>query len=109
MSKVGKRYFINARDSLGADSQETDPLYKFTPFYIHYDARMKFLHGVFYHVLNPSVFDFGAEYDFSTGNFHSFSTEHGPLDYYILLCRHESGDGAGVATAALPNLPGILS
>lgn len=56
---------------------------------------------MFYNTLNPSVFDFAAEHDFSTGNFHSFSTEHGPLDYYVLLGT-DADDG-------LPTVPGIVS
>ncbi|CAO1637203.1 unnamed protein product [Parajaminaea phylloscopi] len=104
LNKIDKRYVIDGRDSLGADLRETDPFYKITPFYIHYDAASRFWYGIYYNTLNPSVFDFGAEHDFSTGNFHSFSTEHGPLDYYVLLDTH-----ASQRRSTPPSLPGIVS
>lgn len=103
MNKVGKRYIIDGRDSLAADPQETDPYYKLAPFIATYDSAARFWHGVYYNTLNPCIFDLGAEHDFSTGNFHSFSTEHGPLDYYVML------GSSSEEQAAKPDLSGIVS
>lgn len=58
---------IDGRDSLGCDPEETDPLYKLTPFYLTFNKASNFWHGIYYNTLNPSIFDFGAEHDFSTG------------------------------------------
>lgn len=110
LEKLGKRYVIDGRDSLAADPEETDPYYKLTPFYLTHDrgnangdGRGSFWHGIYYNTLNSSIFDFGAEHDFSTGDFHSFATEHGPLDYYVLLGTTQDD------AMAPPDLPGIVT
>lgn len=83
--KDGKRYFIDARDSLAADPQDTDPLYKLCPFYLHFNKLTQFWYGLYYNTFSPSTFDFSGEHDFATGQFRSFSTNSGPLDYYLLV------------------------
>lgn len=98
MMKDGKRYLVDARDSLAADPQDTDPLYKLCPFYLHFNKRTRFWYGLYYNTLSPSIFDFSGEHDFATGQFRSFSTDLGPLDYYLLL----GNDG-------MNSLPSIVS
>ncbi|CEH11850.1 alpha-glucosidase [Ceraceosorus bombacis] len=105
MMKAGKRYIIEGRDSLAADPEETDPLYKLCPFYSVYNAETRFWYGLYYNTLSPSIFDLGGEHDFSTGNFRSFSAEQSPLDYYVLLGSHELSGNARLR----PSLPGIVS
>lgn len=88
-----------------------DPLYKLCPFYLTYNRSSNFWHGLYYNTLNPSVFDFGAEHDFSTGNHRSFSTEHGPLDYYLMVGEN-SGSGLSSITSQFsrlvtPHCPGV--
>lgn len=73
---------------------------KLCPFYTVFNRHLGQWYGLYYNTLSPSVFDFGGEHDFSTGDFRSFSVEHGPLDYYMLL-----GDGDSPS----PSLPGIVS
>jgi alpha-glucosidase len=107
MMKDGKRYLMDARDSLAADPQETDPLYKLCPFYLHYHRKTDFWYGLFYNTLSPSIFDFSGEHDFATGEFRSFSAESGPLDYYLLLGTDDDGDSQRENTR--PTLPSIIS
>lgn len=110
LDKTGKRYTIDGRDSLAADPTATDPLYKLCPFYMRYDAKRHFAYGLYYNTLNPCVFDFGAEHDFSTGDFDSFSCEHGPLDYYLLLGDDEPGvQSAGTVPAILSQLARLVT
>ncbi|PWN52271.1 hypothetical protein IE53DRAFT_312426, partial [Violaceomyces palustris] len=104
MMKVGKRYTLEARDSLGYDPEETDPLYKVCPFLTIYNPSLRFWVGIYYNTLSPSVVDLGAEHDFSTGNFRSFSVENGPLDYYVLLGGDEEGE-RDPSQGPVPTLP----
>ncbi|PRP78004.1 polyamine transporter 3, partial [Planoprotostelium fungivorum] len=87
LMKGGKRYTIDSRDSLGYDPEETDPLYKICPFYTIHDSQKNTWTGLYYNTLVPSIIDLGAEHDFSTGNFRSYTVENGPLDYYVLAPR----------------------
>ncbi|MCO5589851.1 hypothetical protein L7F22_043820 [Adiantum nelumboides] len=106
MMKDGKRYIMEARDSLGADPQDTDPLYKICPYYLHYNRKSDLWFGLYYNTLVPSIFDFSGEHDFATGQFRSFSAERGPLDYYMLL-----GDDGQLANKAeiRPKVANIIS
>ncbi|CAO1637799.1 unnamed protein product [Sympodiomycopsis kandeliae] len=104
LDKTGSRYTIDGRDSLAADPTSTDPLYKLCPFYTRYNSDTKFVYGIYYNTLNPSTFDFGAEHDFSTGDFDVFSVEHGPLDYYVLL-----GHQNHPSEAVRPTIPAIIT
>jgi alpha-glucosidase len=85
MMKTGKRYVVDARDSLSYDVEETDPLYKLHPFYMLHNSTTKHWYGMYYNSLQPGVAEFGAEHDFSTGFSHYYSPEQGALDYYVLL------------------------
>ncbi|UZJ56955.1 hypothetical protein CBS101457_006275 [Exobasidium rhododendri] len=114
MMKDGKRYHMDARDSLAADPLETDPLYKLCPFYLHFNQRSGFWYGLYYNTLSPSVFDFSGEHDFATGEFRSFSAESGPLDYYLLLggesgTEEERIEGRRQITRGKPSLPSIVT
>lgn len=81
------------------------------PFTIQYNARTRFWYGLYYNTLSPSIFDLGAEHDFSTGNWRSFTAEHGPLDYYLLLGEDDVLEkGVRIARAPVaPNVPAIVS
>ena len=65
--------------------------------------------GLYYNSLQPSVADFGAEHDFSTGNFRSFSIENGPLDYYALLGASSISNKTASGPAPKPRLRDIVS
>lgn len=106
MMKDGKRYIMEARDSLGADPQDTDPLYKICPYYLHYNRNSDLWFGLYYNTLVPSIFDFSGEHDFATGQFRSFSAERGPLDYYMLLGDDGTLDGNAYSR---PNVASIVS
>ncbi|KDN51434.1 glycoside hydrolase family 31 protein [Tilletiaria anomala UBC 951] len=102
MLKTGKRYILDARDSLAYDVEETDPLYKLCPFYLLYNSSTNFWLGMYYNSLAPSVADFGAEHDFSTGDSRSFSIEQGALDYYVLLGASSFDSQSDVQARASP-------
>lgn len=99
LNKLGQRFLLDGRDALAADPTVTDPLYKLYPFYLRHDASRKHWMGIYYDTLNPCIFDFGAEHDFSTGNYHYFTSEHGPLDYYLLLGDDDNGRLPGTASS----------
>ena len=65
--------------------------------------------GLYYNSLQTSVADFGAEHDFSTGNFRSFSIENGPLDYYALLGASSISNKTASGPAPKPRLRDIVS
>ncbi len=72
-------------------------------------------YGMYYNSLQPTVADFGAEHDFSTGNFRSFSVENGPIDYYVLLGASSLQAGSTqplsiiATTPAKPRLRDVIS
>ena len=65
--------------------------------------------GMYYNSLVPSVADFGAEHDFSTGSFRSFSIEQGALDYYVLMGSSSISQDGSRGRVARPQLRDIVS
>ncbi|KZT44248.1 hypothetical protein SISSUDRAFT_1057221 [Sistotremastrum suecicum HHB10207 ss-3] len=93
--KNGRRFTMEAKDSLCYGMESGDPLYKITPFYVVYNRSLKLWHGIFYNNLSDSSFDMGAESDAVFGSSRTYKAKCGPLDYYVLI-----GDGT---------LPSILT
>jgi alpha-glucosidase len=82
INRWGKRFRNSPIDALGYDSQNTDPLYKDIPFFIHFDRESKRAHGIFFDNFFKKTFDFGKER--KPGLYYYMSAEAGEANYYVL-------------------------
>lgn len=48
---------------MGYDAETSDPLYKFSPFYINLSLRTKKAYGVYYNNFSNTTIDLGQEMD----------------------------------------------
>ena len=75
---------------MGYDAENTDPLYKFLPFYITYNREHRASFGLFYDIYCDSAIDFGKEMDNYHGPYRYFTTtvdnasSFSNLDYYFI-------------------------
>lgn len=89
--KTGPGLCLNERsfklatsDSMGYNSERTDPLYKHIPWYIGLTKDGK-AYGVFYNTAALGSLDFACEIDALWGSFTCFKSEAAlPLEYYII-------------------------
>ena len=69
LCKTGRRLRLGAVDAMGYDARRTDPLYKYMPWYITYDAERDCAFGILYDTVAPGVLDLGREIDAFMGPF----------------------------------------
>ncbi len=77
----GKRFRNEPLDALGYNSENTDPLYKDIPFFIHLERETKMAHGIFFDNFFDKFFDFGKER--KPTPYYYFGAEQGELNYYF--------------------------
>ncbi|VBB05792.1 Hypothetical protein LUCI_1003 [Lucifera butyrica] len=84
LNKQRRRMRMHNVDTIGYDSELTDPLYKHIPFYIKLNSTNKVACGLFYHNSYDSVFDMGCE---RSGYWHKYSyfcADGGELDVFFI-------------------------
>ncbi|MBU3075207.1 glycoside hydrolase family 31 protein [Clostridium estertheticum] len=84
INKSKRRMRMNNVDTLGYDSQRSDPLYKHIPFYIKLNKINKIACGLFYNNSYSSIFDMGCERSGYWDKYSYFSTEGGELDLFFM-------------------------
>ncbi len=82
INRWGRRFRNAPIDALGYDSEQTDPLYKDIPFFIHLDKVSKQAHGIFFDNFHEKFFDFGRERKPSP--YYYFGASGGELNYYFI-------------------------
>lgn len=85
LDKSGRRYRMDCHDALGYDAEQSDPLYKFWPFYIARPADGEVSYGLFYDNPTNCTFDLGCAFDNYHSYFSSYEAVCGDLDYTVLL------------------------
>ncbi|RUP45835.1 galactose mutarotase-like domain-containing protein [Jimgerdemannia flammicorona] len=81
----GRRFRLERLDCMGYDAEKTDPLYKFSPFYITLSKDTGLAHGIYYNNISKTTVDLGNEIDALWGPYRYYHAEAGPLDYYIIF------------------------
>ncbi len=84
INKAKKRMRMNNMDTLGYNSELTDPLYKHIPFYIKLDKTNAIASGLFYNNSYESTFDMGCERSGYWDKYSYFSTEGTDLDLFFM-------------------------
>lgn len=84
LNKAGRRMRMVNMDTLGYDSEASDPLYKHFPFYITYLPDLDIAYGLLYDNLATTVFDIGQEIDGFRGDYRYYQAMDGDLDYYLI-------------------------
>lgn len=84
INKTKRRMRMNNVDTLGYDSERTDPLYKHIPFYIKLDKKTNVATGMFYHNSYESIFDMGCERSGYWNKYSYFCTDGGDLDLFFI-------------------------
>lgn len=84
LDKYGRRMRMTDLDALGYSAKESDPLYKFIPFYITFIPSLNIAYGLFYDNLSNSIFDMGQELDNYYGLYHYYQADAGDIDYTLI-------------------------
>ncbi|MFC7393047.1 TIM-barrel domain-containing protein [Scopulibacillus cellulosilyticus] len=84
LNKKNRRMRMHNVDTIGYDSEYTDPLYKHIPFYIKFNNRNNIASGVFYHNSYDSVFDMGCERSGYWNKYSYFCADGGELDVFFI-------------------------
>lgn len=84
LNKKNRRMRMHNVDTIGYDSQHTDPLYKHIPFYIKFNGNAGLATGMFYHNTHDSIFDVGCERSGYWPKYSYFSADGGELDYFFM-------------------------
>ncbi|MCB9450427.1 MAG: DUF5110 domain-containing protein [Anaerolineaceae bacterium] len=84
LDKTGRRMRMVNMDTLGYDSETSDPLYKHFPFYITFLPQLNIAYGLLYDNLATTTFDMGAEIDAFRGDYRYYQAAGGDLDYYFI-------------------------
>lgn len=84
LNKYKKRLRMYSCDTIGYDSEKTDPLYKHIPFFIKRDARQNLVCGVFYDSTAQGVLDMGCERSGYWEPYGYFCCDEGDIDCYII-------------------------
>ena len=84
LNKKNRRMRMHNVDTIGYDSELTDPLYKHIPFYIKLNSRDNIASGLFYHNSYDSVFDMGCERSGYYNKFSYFCADGGELDIFFI-------------------------
>lgn len=84
LNKYGRRMRMYSCDTMGYNSETTDPLYKHIPFFIKKDAGRGLCCGVFYDCPRQGVMDMGCERSGYWPRYGLVSFDGGDLDYYVI-------------------------
>lgn len=84
INKKKRRMRMHNVDTIGYDSEYTDPLYKHIPFYIKYNNSNSIASGIFYHNSHDSVFDMGCERSGYWNKYSYFCADGGELDVFFI-------------------------
>ena len=80
-----RRFRLECCDALGYNSQKTDPLYKFVPYYLTLNTSSKHAYGLFYDTLSSGSMDLGCGKDALWGFYRSYRSQQKSLDYYVFF------------------------
>ncbi|CAG7644305.1 Oligosaccharide 4-alpha-D-glucosyltransferase [Paenibacillus solanacearum] len=84
LNKKKRRLRMHNVDTIGYDSEHTDPLYKHIPFYIKFNGETQAATGLFYHNSHDSVFDMGCERSGYWNKYSYFCADGGELDLFFM-------------------------
>lgn len=84
LNKFKKRLRMYNCDTLGYDSEKTDPLYKHIPFFIKRDADRDLACGIFYDCTAEGVLDIGCERSGYWEPYGYFCCDGGAIDCYVI-------------------------
>ncbi|HBF39329.1 MAG TPA: alpha-glucosidase [Firmicutes bacterium] len=84
INKAKRRLVMGNMDTLGYDSEYTDPLYKIIPFYLKLNKDYKIATGLFYHNFYPAVFDLGCEHSNYWERYNYYCADGGELDFFFI-------------------------
>lgn len=84
INKAKRRLRMENGDTLGYDSEFTDPLYKIIPFYLKLNKEHKIATGIFYHNFYPAVFDLGSERSAYWGRYSYYCADGGEIDLFFI-------------------------
>lgn len=84
LNKKKRRMRMHNVDTIGYDSESTDPLYKHIPFYIKLNSKNNIASGLFYHNSYDSVFDMGCERSGYWNKYSYFCADGGELDIFFI-------------------------
>jgi alpha-glucosidase len=84
LDKKGNRMRNSAKDGIGHDPIQGDPLYKHIPFYIKLNDATKCSCGLFYNNSYDSLFDMGKERSGYWDPYSYFQTDGGDIDYFFI-------------------------
>ncbi|UOF90600.1 DUF4968 domain-containing protein [Fodinisporobacter ferrooxydans] len=84
LNKKKRRMRMHNVDTIGYDSEYTDPLYKHIPFYIKFNNRNGIASGIFYHNSYDSIFDMGCERSGYWNKYSYFCADGGELDVFFI-------------------------
>lgn len=84
LNKKKRRLRMHNVDTIGYDSEHTDPLYKHIPFYIKFNGSLQAATGLFYHNSYDSTFDIGCERSGYWNKYSYFCADGGELDLFFM-------------------------
>lgn len=88
LNKKKRRMRMHNVDTIGYDSEHTDPLYKHIPFYIKFNGETQTASGLFYHNSYDSTFDMGCERSGYWNKYSYFCADGGELDLFFMYGPH---------------------
>ncbi|MFT8348356.1 TIM-barrel domain-containing protein [Clostridium saccharoperbutylacetonicum] len=84
LNKKRRRMRMHNVDTIGYDSECTDPLYKHIPFYIKLNSKNNLASGIFYNNSYDSTFDMGCERSGYWNKYSYFCADGGELDTFFI-------------------------
>lgn len=84
INKAKRRMRMNNLDTLGYNSEFTDPLYKHIPFYIKLNKKNNVACGLFYNNSYESVFDMGCERSGYWDKYSYFTADGDDIDLFFI-------------------------
>lgn len=84
LNKKNRRMRMHNVDTIGYDSEYTDPLYKHIPFYIKFNNKNNIASGIFYNNSYDSTFDMGCERSGYWSKYSYFCADGGELDTFFI-------------------------
>ncbi len=104
--RMGRRFSMFNRDSLGYDASNSDSLYKSVPFFLKRNRRTGAMLGMFFTAACIRAIDFGRECPF----FYLAEIEGGPFEYCLFLQEtYREIVGAFCRLTGMPALPPLFS
>jgi Alpha-glucosidases, family 31 of glycosyl hydrolases len=84
LNKKKRRMRMHNVDTIGYDSECSDPLYKHIPFYIKLNSKNNKASGIFYNNSYDSTFDMGCERSGYWNKYSYFCADGGELDTFFI-------------------------